>query len=348
MSTLVLHTQGTHLDARGQRLRATTPDGLVREIPLLTVDRVFIYGKVQVSTPAIHLLAGAGKDLVYFSRRGRLRARLVHNPSFGVAVRRAQYRLADDAAASLALARSLTATKIANQRAVLLRAWRGRNESGDPILLERLAVAEARCAEAPSCESLGGIEGSAARDYFAAWAALLPVFPWNGRNRRPPRDPLNVLLSFGYTLLVNEVISQSEALGLDVWLGFLHAERPGRPALACDLMEPWRTICVDRLILDLVGHHRLGPEHFEIHTAPREADPEALDDPDADPGDGPLPRLTTEGLKRFLVGYEKRMAHGDEDLANTPRGQLSEAIRAFASALREGQTAALTFPTLRT
>jgi CRISPR-associated protein Cas1 len=342
MSTVVIHTQGTLVEARGDHLRVLTPDGLRRELPLVGVDRVHCYGKVQVTTQAIHLLARHGKELVYFSRRGRLRARLIHNPTAGVDLRRAQYAWAD-AGCGLAIARGLIAAKVANQRAVLLRGWRNREELRDPALLERLNALEDET-KAADPDALFGIEGTAARLYFNAWAALCgDAFPWQGRNRRPPRDPLNVLLSLGYTILIGDVQAQCEALGLDVWLGFLHQVRPGRPALALDLAEPFRPILVDRVIIDLISHRRIHPEHFHHEAAgPHARDPDRLEDADDAEADGGTISLADEGFRIYLTALERRLTHEDaEDGSVTGlRAELHGQIGALASALRAGDPAA--------
>lgn len=344
MATIVIHTQGTVVEARSQHLDILTPDGARRELPLTSVDRVHCYGKVQVTTRAVHLLAEQGRDLVWFSRRGRLRARLSLNPAFGIELRRAQYRLADNPARALVAARKILEAKLHNQRAVLVRLWRERPELRDEALLERFDELLLGLGKAEAPASLLGLEGTAARLYFTAWAApMVATFPWNGRNRRPPRDPLNVLLSFLYTLLTNEAHAQIEALGLDPWLGVLHGIRPGRPALALDLIEPLRPLIVDRLIIDLVVHRRIRPEHFTYDTPlpPRVGAPTDEDDEAPPPGEAtdgsPLPRLTSEGFRALLTAYEKRMQHRDGE-AEHPGGMrqlLHDQVVACATALRE-------------
>lgn len=362
MATLVVHTQGTLVGARSRHLHLSPPGGKDLDLPLTTVDRLHLYGRCQVTTGALGLLARSGKDVAWFTRRGRLVARLANDPHHGVALRRAQYRLADDPAASLDLARRIVATKILNQRAVLLRAWRQRQVAADDPTLAALELASIKALEAADADLLRGLEGAAAARYFTAWAALLPQFPWTGRNRRPPRDPLNILLSLGYTLLTNECQSQAEAAGLDPWLGVLHGLRPGRAALALDLVEALRPVVVDRLILDLVTHGRIATDHFT--TLP---DSEPEDDPDepgatpddlpgnAPPADGlppgtSLPRLTTDGFRKFLAAYERRMAHRapDHDLADGLRPALESQIRDLCRNLRDGTPGAWTPYRLRT
>ena len=356
MATLVIHTQGTLVEARAAHLRIVTPEGLRTEIPLIGIERLHAYGKVQITTQALSVLAEAGKEVAWFSRGGRLRARLAVNPAGGgVTVRRAPYRAADDPGFAVPFAQRLVAAKIHNQRAVLLRAWRARPDQADRLMLDAMSACIDELDATITLDQIRGHEGTTAARYFPAWAAATgATFPWNGRNRRPPRDPLNLLLSFGYTLLANEVQAQLEAVGLDPWLGYLHAERPGHAALASDLMEPLRPMLVDRLILDLVSHARLGWQHIETHTAGTTRNPEDLQDIEpAEPTAGITlesqagaqatspatgPRLTDDGRKIFLTAWERRLAHEDADDGTTIGGrkQIADQATMFARSLREG------------
>lgn len=199
MATLIVHTQGTLVEARAHHLRLVTPDGIRTELPLVGIERLHAYGKVQITTQALTLLAEAGKEVAWFSRGGRLRARLAVNPAGGgIAVRRAQYRAADDPAYTVGLAQRLVAAKLANQRAVLVRAWRSRPDQAVPELLAGIDSRIDHLDGTTSLDEVRGLEGAGAAAYWPAWAAACgAIFPWNGRNRRPPRDPLNLLLSFG-------------------------------------------------------------------------------------------------------------------------------------------------------
>lgn len=350
MATVVVITQGTLVEARSNHLRTITPEGLRRDLPLAGMDRLWIFGKVQVTTRAIHLLARDGKELAYFSRRGRLRARLVVNPSHGVALRRAQYRAAESGS-GLAWAATAISAKIRNQRAVLVRARRSHPNPSLNELFDRLEAAAERAHHERDGEALRGIEGSASRSYLAAWAALMANrFPWPGRIRRPPTDPLNALLSFLGTMLVNDVQAQIEALGLDPWCGFHHAERAGAPALALDLAEPFRPILVDRLILDLVGHGTLDPQHFTTQpTGAANRDPGSHQDADEAAATGGT-RLTDTGLKIVLTAYERRMHDPDEEDGSTRgvRVRLRHTLENFAASLRAGNPADFAPERLRT
>jgi CRISPR-associated protein Cas1 len=348
MATLIIHTQGTLVEARAAHLRIVTPDGIRTEIPLIGIERLHAYGKVQITTQALTVLAEAGKELAWFSRGGRLRARLAVNAAGGgVSLRRTQYQMADDPAFAVQFAQRLLAAKLHNQRAVLVRAWRSRSDLASVEVTGRLSRWIDDLDDATDLNTLRGLEGAAAASYFPAWAAATGVtFTWQGRNRRPPRDPLNLLLSFGYTLLANEVQAQIEASGLDPWLGYLHAERPGHATLASDLMEPLRPLLVDRVILDLVGHQRLGWQHFERHATEEHRKPDDLEDiepaepefdPTAEAAPRTLPRLTEEGRKIFLTAWERRLAHEDAEDGSVSGGRkmLADQVTSFARSLRE-------------
>jgi len=198
------------------------------------------------------------------------KARLEGAVSGNVLLRQAQHRLASDAAFALNVARNCIAGKLRNGRQVLLRGAREAKNADDAAVLERgaadLAAAVRALPAAADPDTLRGVEGEAARQYFAALNALIrPAsrehFRMDGRNRRPPRDRINALLSFVYSLLMNDCRSAVEASGLDPQIGFLHAVRPGRASLALDLMEEFRAFA-DRLVLSLVNRGQIAANDF--------------------------------------------------------------------------------------
>jgi CRISPR-associated protein Cas1 len=186
-------------------------------------------------------------------------------------LRREQYRRSDDQAATLAITRNIVAAKIANCRGVLLRGKRDTADSNRGLQLEGAAAKMARQLEdartASSPERLLGTEGEAAATYFAAFPHLVNVedeaFRFVGRNRRPPLDPVNALLSFLYSMLAHDARSACEAAGLDAAVGFLHRDRPGRPGLALDLIEEFRPILADRLALSLINRRQVAASGFQ-------------------------------------------------------------------------------------
>ena len=257
-----------HLDNNTVRLEIEHETRL--RVPLHHLGAVVCFGQVSVSLPLMHRLADEGVTLVLLDANGRFKARLEGAVSGNVLLRQAQHRRADDPAFTLKLARNCIAGKVRNCRQVLLRGARESRVEDDAVRLTRgaddLAAALRALPPAVDLDTLRGIEGEAARQYFAALNHLVrsasrETFRMDGRTRRPPRDRINALLSFLYSLLMNDCRSAIEASGLDPQIGFLHAVRPGRAALALDLMEEFRFFA-DRLALSLINCGQLDADDF--------------------------------------------------------------------------------------
>ena len=257
-----------HLDNNTVRLEVEHETRL--RVPLHHLGAVVCFGPVSVSLPLMHRLAEDGVALVLLDTNGRFKARLEGAVSGNVLLRQAQYRLAGDPAFALGVARNCIAGKVRNCRQVLLRGARESKVDHDAAVLTRgandLAASLRALPTAGDLDTLRGIEGEAARQYFAALNFLVrpaarEVFRMDGRTRRPPRDRVNALLSFLYSLLMNDCRSAIEAAGLDPQIGFLHAVRPGRAALALDLMEEFRCFA-DRLALSLINRGQISADDF--------------------------------------------------------------------------------------
>lgn len=257
-----------HLDNNTVRLEIEHETKL--RVPLHHLGAVVCFGQVTVSLPLMHRLADDGVALVLLDANGRFKARLEGAVSGNVLLRQAQHRQADNPAFCVTVARNCVAGKVRNCRQVLLRGARESKVDEDAVVLARgaddLAAALRALPAAGDLNTLRGIEGEAARQYFAAINHLVrptarDVFRIDGRSRRPPRDRVNALLSFLYSLLMNDCRSAIEAAGLDPQIGFLHAVRPGRAALALDLMEEFRCFA-DRLALSLINRGQLDADDF--------------------------------------------------------------------------------------
>lgn len=295
LNTLFVTTQGTYLAKEGQTV-VVKLDGEVRmQLPTHNLGSIVCFGQVSVSPFLLGHCAENAVGISFLSEHGRFLARVQGATSGNVLLRREQYRRADDREASARIARAVVAAKVANCRVALLRAQRDRPE-GEGAERLRLAVASLaghlRALQgAPDLDVTRGIEGMAARDYFAAFDDLLSQqkedFRFRGRSRRPPMDRVNAVLSFVYTLLVHDVQGALEAVGLDPAVGFLHRDRPGRPGLALDLMEEFRPFFADRLVLSLVNLRQLDASQFRF----TESGAVLLDD---------------EGRKTVLTAYQKR------------------------------------------
>lgn len=271
-NTLYVMTQGAYLHRDHLALQVKI-DGEIRlAVPLHNLQAVSLFGNVMVSPGAMQLCAEAGISMTFLSETGRLLARVDGPVSGNVLLRRKQFRQADDASACAAFGRGFVAGKIQNCRTNLLRAARDNAGDKDQELLrwaaEELASSIRRLAFTHSLDEIRGTEGNAARVYFGAFGSMIRAdrenFTPNGRTRRPPLDRCNALLSFVYALLLSDCMAALVAAGLDPNVGFLHADRPGRPSLALDLMEEFRPMLADRLVLTLLNRRQLASSDFEV------------------------------------------------------------------------------------
>lgn len=309
------------------RVRLDRDGQTVAAIALGRVRQIVVGGRIGVTTPLVHAAARSGVDIVLLDEHGQLIGRLNRRRGGDVRIKQAQYRMADDEVASLAIARRLVAEKLANQRVLVLRDLHHRAKHVDGGATRRTAgsleSAVGYAAGAASIASLMGVEGAAARAYFAWWSDSVDCsWAFHGRNRRPPRDPLNAMLSFGYTLLSAELAAACEIAHLDPDLGFLHSPRWGRPALALDLMEPWRPVLVDSVVLGLVRSGHVQPQEFLIH-----------------PETGC--RMSLKAKRAFLDAYERRMLKAVGSTAAAGRRSFRELLgiyaARFAAALADDQ-----------
>lgn len=296
LNTLYATTEGASLRKDGENVVAEV-DGAERgRVPLHMLGGVVVFGGIFVSPPLIGALARAGITLVLLDRQGRFEARVEGPVSGNVLLRRAQYQASEQPDE---IVRSIVSAKIANQRAVLQRALR---DHGEGMAAERRAAVEGMVDRLErilrrvaftneGIETLRGAEGEAANGYFAVFGDLIRSpdadIRFNGRSRRPPRDPVNALLSFLYTLLTHDCRSAAESVGLDPAVGFLHRDRPGRPSLALDLMEELRPVMADRLALSLINRRQLRSSDFETR-------------------DGGAVLLSEAGRKTVLTAWQER------------------------------------------
>lgn len=269
LNTLYVQTQGIYLRQEGETVVAEKDGKVLMRLPIHTLSGLVTFGNVMASPYLLHLCAERGVGVSFLSEHGRFLARVSGPVSGNVLLRVAQMRAHDDAARKGDIARSCVLGKIANNRNLLLR--HVRDHGGNPELLSaasRLANILLRLKNSPADAAIvRGLEGEAAAAYFAVFNHLLlanqSAFSIASRNRRPPVDPMNSLLSFLYTLLAHDCRSALEGVGLDPQIGFLHELRPGRPGLALDLMEEFRAPLADRLALALVNRQQLAPKDFK-------------------------------------------------------------------------------------
>lgn len=294
LNTLFVTTQGAYLAKDGETVAVRVEGQTALRVPLHTLESIVCFGNVGCS-PFLMGACGERKvELSFLSENGRFLAR-VQGPTAGnVLLRREQYRRADDLGFSAGVAAACVLGKVANCRTVLLRALRDHGDKVDtPFLQEainRLGAALRRLQSGLGLEETRGVEGDAARVYFSAFDHLIvrdkKHFFMRQRSRRPPLDRINCLLSFLYTLVVNDIRSALESVGLDPAVGYLHRDRPGRAGLALDLVEEFRPMA-DRLAVSLVNLGQMRRDDFVV-------------------SDGGAVRMSDAARKTLLMAYQKR------------------------------------------
>lgn len=305
LRSLYLNTPGLRVGKSDQVLRIQEGRKTVREVRLHEISQVNLFGAIQISTQAIHALCRGEIPIAYFSQGGWFYGITQGLGIKNILMRRDQFRLADVSGFCLRVSRCLVAGKIRNQRTMLQR-----NHIEPP----RGALAQMKCMQrdaevASDAEQLLGIEGNAARVYFEHFQGMLKVgshaagaeaqdpeagvdgptldFGFRHRNRRPPQDPVNALLSLGYSLLAKDLTIIAQAVGLEPYLGFYHQPRPGRASLALDLMEPFRPLVVDSAVLTAINTRMVTVRDF-VRA-------------------GKAVALTAAGRRKFFQAYEQRM-----------------------------------------
>jgi CRISPR-associated protein Cas1 len=289
MPTLYVTEQNSVIRKTGDRLVVEKNHQVLLDVPCLKLDTVFLYGNVQVTSQALAELLDHGIELALFTIHGRLRGQLTPPKAKNVILRMRQYEVVQSEPACLEIARELVRAKIENSAAVL-RSFRMNHPDAVSLaeIGEVMRPAQSVGAAA-SLETLRGLEGTAAARYFGALRAMVPAeLAFEGRNRRPPRDPVNALLSFGYVLVGNELQALLDGMGFDPYLGFLHQLDYGRPSLALDLLEEFRAPVVDRWTTGLLNRRIFQPADFT-----------------AAPEEGVL--LEREALKRYFPAYESML-----------------------------------------
>jgi len=296
LNTLYVTTPDAYLHLDNDTLRIEVERETRLRVPLHHLSAVVCFGHTMVSPILMHRLADEGKSLVLLDAHGRFKARLEGPVSGNVLLRQAQHRRLASADFCLSAAKSCIVGKLKNCRQVLLRGARetGREDDGAGLAAtaEEFARAVARLEHAADLDAVRGIEGDAAKRYFAVFGLLVRPearadFALDGRTRRPPLDRMNALLSFLYALLMNDCRSAIETVGLDPQIGFLHAVRPGRAALALDLMEEFRPLLADRLALTLINRRQINAGDFDLRP-------------------GGAVHLQDEARRTVVVAYQER------------------------------------------
>jgi len=295
LNVLYVLIQGAVLHLEHDTVRVEIEHETRLRAPLMRLSGIVVFGQVTVTPFLIQRCAEDGRSLVWLDRNGRFKAR-VEGPTRGnVLLRRAQHLALSDSERTWRIARQIVAAKIQNSRQSLLRSARDAGKAAERAPLdeaaERLATILRRLRDCSDLDGIRGNEGEAARTYFGVFGSMVrgdkSSFTPDGRTRRPPRDRANAILSFLYALVSAECSAALEGAGLDPQVGYLHSLRPGRPALALDMMEEFRPVLADRLALTLINRRQLAAADFE-----------------ATPG-GAV-RLTDDGRRAVITAYQKR------------------------------------------
>jgi CRISPR-associated protein Cas1 len=265
MRTLALMEQGLTVGVEGELFSIERAGRRIELVRVADVGEVQIFGSIALTPAAVALALARGIDVVFLSPRGRYRGRLVGRGSRNVELRRQQFVRLADGEFALALGKGVVAGKIANQRNLLLRAQREHRREDLADAIGGMRQMLDRIERAASLDELRGLEGQAAALYFGSFGKCLrnPAFTFSRRSRRPPRDPVNAALSFGYTLLGTVMESIVLRVGLDPMMGAFHQPDYGRPSLMLDLIEEFRPVVVDALVLRLFNRRELAKEDFE-------------------------------------------------------------------------------------
>lgn len=294
---LYIQEPGARLRKSGARLVVQTKKDTV-EVPMISVSQVVLYGPVSVTTPALHALMRAEIPVSWYSTSGWFLGHTIGTGNGNVAVREAQYRMAFSNDRSFRFAKGLVQAKVKNSRTLLRRNWRREYSTVNKAdILARLKRITKRVPHATDLQQLLGMEGEAAAIYFGEFSNMLAenasrdirFFSFTNRNRRPPIDPVNAMLSLAYALLVRLFSTTLTSVGLDPYLGLYHRPRHNRPALALDLMEPFRPIIADSCVIQIVNNGEIRPNDFVFN--------------------GKACSLKPAGRKALIAAFERRLEH---------------------------------------
>lgn len=300
MSTLYVTTEDTVLRKADERLKVTRQKETLIDVPLLKVSSVVLFGRVSVTPDAMQSLLEHQIDLCFLTAFGKYIGRMQPPVSGNSLLRKAQFRAAESTSQCLQLSQGFIKGKLANMRVLLVRQAREEQEGADrwralDAAITRIKLAESSLARAQDVDQARGYEGEASAQYFGVFDHLIKQhgqhgqdgFRFEKRLKRPPTDPVNAMLSFGYALLANDLHSAINIVGLDPYVGYLHADRHGKPSLALDLMEEFRALVVDSVVLTMINKRMMTPDDFESQL-------------------GGVCRMTDAARRTFLRQYEER------------------------------------------
>ena len=295
LNTLFVTSEDIYLSLEGENVLANRDREVIARYPLHTLQTIVSFSYSGASPALMGACAEKGIGLAFCTPRGRFLARVCGESNGNVLLRREQYRIADDSQRSCAIARTMIFGKLSNCAASVQRTLRDHalrvTDNGLEEAVRQIKELLPQALPVSELDTLRGLEGVGAAAYFGVFDHLLlnrkEDFFFHGRNRRPPLDRVNAMLSFAYSLLAHDCASALESVGLDAYVGFLHRDRPGRESLALDLMEELRPCMADRFVLTLVNNRMIRPEDFQVQ-------------------DSGAVLLTDDGRKKFLKAWQER------------------------------------------
>jgi len=340
MESIYIMEPGCYLRREGNALNVVKDGRVIEHIPAEGLKRLILVGYVNLTGAVLDFLIRRQVETVFMTPTGRFRARLGINEHRHVAFRKAQYQQLSDPDFAARTARLIVAGKVRNMARLLLLRGRQYDDQTLRTTAAGLKPIIARLEKTGDLDSIRGLEGAATRSYFQCFGRLIrnDGFTFNGRNRRPPLDPVNALLSFVYTLLTNEVTSAISACGLDPYMGALHEISYGRPSLACDLVEEYRTFLGDRLVLGLINRNALSPDDFIYRPPAQKSYTDEKEMKDTRPVE-----MRPPVRRAFLSAYEQMMkrtvGRGQKAGGTTCRWLIMSQIRAFGDYLQDPEKA---------
>ncbi len=323
MATLFVLEQGAKVSKESRKIIVEKDREVLLDVPEFKIDRVFLFGNVQITTQALRFLLEAGKDISFFSLKGKFMGKVVSYASKNVYIRIKQYERFKDEDFCLFIVKEFVRAKLRNCRSVLQKYLRNHPQVKVDEEIGRLEELLGMIDRKTAINSLLGVEGMGSRIYFKGFSKMVrnEGFEFEGRNRHPPQDPVNSILSLGYSLITSEMFSVLSAVGLDPYVGYLHSLEYSRPSLALDLIEELRPAVIDRFALELINKRILKTEDFEEVRS--------------EDGNAVKVLLSAESRRVYFQHYEKRMNatvfYVDENV--TYRRLLESKVRNFVNVL---------------
>lgn len=340
MTVAYIMEQNSTVAKEGDRILIKKNKTVIHTLHAFKINQIVIFGNVFITPQAVSHLFASAIDTVFMTKNGRFRGRLQGPLSKNIILRQRQFMKMADPDFRLQTAGFIVKGKLKNLRTALLRLNRSRDAFNlEPQILGIRGLSQ-KVEEAPDLDALRGLEGKGSAFYFEGFARgfLKEGIAFSKRVRRPPTDPVNALLSLGYAFLFNELMGVVNMIGLDPYLGTLHELEYGRPSLPLDLMEEWRPVIVDSLVLSLFNLKTMTTEDFTILSSSEEYKEEIEEHEVTQSGIYPV-RLTEDGMKKFISQYERKMA---QKIQYSPTGRhftyrdcIREQVRHFARYLRE-------------